>query len=81
VADVLKRAQTLDKAKVREAIAATNLNTIVGAVKYNSQNYSKTPLVGGQWVKGKKWPWEIMITYNKEHPEIPTQTKTEPIKK
>ena len=81
VADVLKRAQTLDKAKVREAIAATNLNTIVGPVKYNAQNYSKTPLVGGQWVKGKKWPWEIIVTYNKEHPEIPTAGKTEPIKK
>lgn len=81
VADTLKRAQTLDKAKVREAIAATNLNTIVGPVKYNNQNFSKTPLVGGQWVKGKKWPWEIVTTYNKEHPEIPTGGKTEPIKK
>ena len=81
VADALKRAQTLDKAKVRDAIAATNLNTIVGPVKYNAQNFSKTPLVGGQWVKGKKWPWEIIVTYNKEHPEIPTQGTTEPIKK
>ena len=81
VADALKRAQTLDKAKVREAIAATNMNTIVGPVKYNTQNYSKTPLVGGQWMKGKKWPWEIIVTYNKEHPEIPAGGKTEPIKK
>jgi len=81
VADVLKRAQTLEKAKVREAIAATNLNTIVGPVKYNEKNYSRTPLVGGQWVKGKKWPWEIIVTYNKEHPEIPIQGKTVPIGK
>ena len=76
VADALKRAQTLDKAKVREAIAATNLNTIVGPVKYNERNFSRTPLVGGQWVKGKKWPWEIVITYNKEYPQIPTGGKT-----
>lgn len=81
VFDALKRAQTLDKAKVREAIAATNLNTIVGPVKYNEKNYSRTPLVGGQWVKGKKYPWDIIITYNKEHPEIPTQGKTVPIGK
>jgi branched-chain amino acid transport system substrate-binding protein len=81
VADALKRAQTLDKNKVREAIAATNLNTIVGPVKYNAQNFSKTPLVGGQWVKGKKWPWDIIVTYNKEHPQITTGGKTEPIKK
>jgi branched-chain amino acid transport system substrate-binding protein len=76
VADALKRAQTLDKAKVREAIAATNLNTIVGPVKYNERNFSRTPLVGGQWVKGKKWPWEIVITYNKEYPQIPAAGKT-----
>ena len=81
VADVLKRVQTLDKAKVREGIAATNMNTIVGPIKYNDKNYSITPLVGGQWVKGKKWSWEIIITYNKEHPEIPTAGKTMEIKK
>jgi len=81
VADVLKRIQTLDKAKVREGIAATNMNTIVGPIKYNEKNYSITPLVGGQWVKGKKWPWEIIITYDKEHPEIPTAGKTMEIKK
>jgi branched-chain amino acid transport system substrate-binding protein len=57
------------------------LNTIVGPVKYNEKNFSKTPLVGGQWVKGKKWPWEIVITYNKEYPNIPTAGKTVPIKK
>jgi branched-chain amino acid transport system substrate-binding protein len=71
----------LDKAKVREAIAATKMNTMVGPIKYNEKNYSKTPLVGGQWVKGKKWPWEIIITYNKLYPQIPTAGKTKPITK
>jgi hypothetical protein len=28
--------------------------------------------VGGQWVKGTKWPWELQIVYNKENPHIPT---------
>jgi branched-chain amino acid transport system substrate-binding protein len=69
-ADVLKRAQTLDRAKVREAIAATDLKTIVGPIKYNKQNFSRTPMVGGQWVKGKKWPWELEIVENNQHPEI-----------
>ena len=54
---------------------------IVDPVKYNEQNYSRTPLVGGQWVKGKKWPWEIIITYNKEYPQIPTAGKTVPLGK
>jgi len=25
--------------------------------------------------------WDIIVTYNKEHPQIPTAGKTEPIKK
>jgi len=52
-ADVLKRAQSLDKNKIREAISKTDLHTIVGHIKYNDQNYSETPCVGAQWVKGK----------------------------
>jgi branched-chain amino acid transport system substrate-binding protein len=69
-ADVLNRAQTLDKNKLREAIAATEMDTIVGPIKYNERNFSETPLVGGQWVKGKRWPWELEITNNKNHPEV-----------
>lgn len=70
-ADVLRRAQTLDKNKLREAIAQTQLNTMVGPIKYNEQHYSETPVVGGQWVKGEKWPWELRIVYNQTAPEIP----------
>jgi branched-chain amino acid transport system substrate-binding protein len=69
-ADAIKRAQTLNKEKLREAIAKTDLNTLVGHIKYNEKNYSESPLVGGQWVKGTKWPWELEIVNNKAHPEI-----------
>ena len=68
--DALSRAQTLDKTKLLEAIAATELNTIVGPIKYNDQNYSETPLVGGQWVKGQKFPWDLQIVWNDKHPNI-----------
>ncbi len=71
-ADVLNRAKSLDKNVIRKAIADTNIDTIVGPINYNDQNYCRTPLVGGQWVKGKKNPWDIQIVYNKKHPEIPT---------
>ena len=74
-ADVLKRAQSLDKEKLRQAIAQTNLNTMVGPIKYNKENYCRTPLVGGQWVKGEKFPWDLRIVYNKEHPNIPMTGK------
>jgi branched-chain amino acid transport system substrate-binding protein len=74
-ADVLKRAGSLDKNKIREALVNTNLSTVVGHIKFNDKNFSLTPLVGGQWVKGKKWPWELQIVYNKEAPYIPTTGK------
>lgn len=72
-ADVLNRAKSLDKNVIRKAIADTKIDTIVGPIDYNDQNYCRTPLVGGQWVKGTKYPWDIEIVYNKEHPEIPTK--------
>lgn len=71
-ADALKRAQTLDKEKLRDAIGATNMDTIVGPVKYNEQHFSETPLVGGQWVPGKAYPWKLEIISNKRYPKIPT---------
>lgn len=74
-ADTLKRAGSLDKNKIREALAKTDLDTIVGHIKFNDQNFSRTPVVGGQWVKGKKWPWDLQITYNKENTHIPTTGK------
>ncbi|MCL6477485.1 MAG: ABC transporter substrate-binding protein [Peptococcaceae bacterium] len=73
--DVLNRAQSLDKNKIREAIEQTDLSTIVGKIKYNDQHYSETPLVTGQWVKGEKWPWEIRVVNNSVYPEIPTTAK------
>ncbi len=68
---MLKRAASLDKDKIREAIIKTDLKTIVGPIKYTKDNYCKTPMVGGQWVKGKgRWPWELEIVENNQYPEI-----------
>jgi branched-chain amino acid transport system substrate-binding protein len=74
-ADALKRAGTLDKKALLKAIGETDLKTIVGHIKYNDKHYSETPLVGGQWVKGKKYPWDVEIVFNKMTPEIPTTAK------
>ena len=79
VYDVIKRAGTVDKEKVRTTIAQTDLNTIVGPIKYNKENYGRTPLVGAQWVKGEKWPWEQKVVYNKEYLNIPLTGKLKPI--
>lgn len=68
--NALQRAQTLDKRIIRDMLAATDVQTLVGRIKFDKTHCSETPLVGGQWMKGTKWPWQLGITYNKLHPEI-----------
>lgn len=77
--DTLTRAKTLKKKALLKAIADTNLNTIVGPIKYNDQHYSRTPLVGGQWVKGETFPFELKIVHNQEHPDIPATGTLSPL--
>jgi branched-chain amino acid transport system substrate-binding protein len=72
VKDVLTRAGTLDKEALRQAIGSTNIDTIIGPIKFQENHVCETPLVNGQWVTSKKWPYELQIVYNKQHPEIPT---------
>jgi len=80
--DVLKRAQTLEKNALRDTIGKTNLDTIMGPIKFNEKHYCATPLVGGQWVKGKKWPYELELTYSGNFPEIkPTADMIFPLPK
>jgi branched-chain amino acid transport system substrate-binding protein len=74
-ADVLSRSGDLEKKEsIRDAIAATQLKTVVGTVAWGRgpvKNVAKTPLVGGQWVKGKKYPFELVIVENATAPIIP----------
>jgi len=82
--DVLKRAKNLeDKSTVIVAIKETNLNTLVGPVAWGKgpvPNVTKTPLVGGQWGKGKAVPFDITIVSNKSAPSIPVGGKLRPLK-
>lgn len=83
-ASVLKRVQDLDKkASIRDAIAATKLDTVVGPVAWGSgpvKNVAKTPLVGGQWRKGGRFKYELLIVDNSAAPNIRTQGALELIK-
>jgi branched-chain amino acid transport system substrate-binding protein len=71
--DTLKRAKSLDPKAIRDAIVATDYQSIVGPVKWTGQpvkNVTKTPLVAGQWKRaGDKL--ELVITANKPAPQIP----------
>jgi len=69
--DVYTRAQTVDKEKVRQALAETDLETSYGHMKYDERNISEVPVVVSQWKKGDKFPWEKNVLSNRKFPEIP----------
>jgi branched-chain amino acid transport system substrate-binding protein len=71
-----------DREALREAIRATKKDTIVGDVTWGKgpvPNVAKTPLVGGQWGKGKQFPYDLTIVSNKRAPMIPTAGTIRPM--
>ncbi len=88
VADALKRTTNVDdKQVILDAVKATNMETICGNVNWQAgpdqnpvPNVSKTPLVGGQWVKGEDWPYDLKVVTNVVAPEVPVEQDVEPIK-
>lgn len=81
--DILKRTKDVkDPKAIAEAMAATNYQSIVGPVNFQKgpvKNVSTTPLVGGQWVKGTKFKYDILIANNSDAPNIPVVKKFAPI--
>jgi branched-chain amino acid transport system substrate-binding protein len=79
--DALTRSGDVDDpAAIAAAIKATNLDTIVGTINWSTgpvPNVAKTPLVGGQWVAGAEFPFELVITSNETAPNIPTGGTTQ----
>jgi branched-chain amino acid transport system substrate-binding protein len=77
--DVLKRTKDIDKKEsIRDAIPTTKLDTIVGPVAWGAgpvRNVTRTPLVGGQWRKGKKHKYDLLIVNNETAPAIPVQSR------
>jgi branched-chain amino acid transport system substrate-binding protein len=77
--DALKRAKKLNAAAIRDAIADTNYQSIVGPITWKAgpgplnpvPNVCTTPIVGGQWEKGTKWKYDLNIVFNKSAPNIP----------
>lgn len=78
IANVVSRAADLeDPAAIVQAIAATDMNTIVGPVNWSKgpvKNVSKTPLVGGQWQKEGEGVGLKIVT-NATAPAIPVTGK------
>lgn len=77
--DVLKRTKDVKSAaSIRDAIATTKLNSIVGTINWQNspiKNVAKTPLVGGQWTKGTKYKYDLLVVNNSTAKMIPVQSK------
>ncbi|WP_225029619.1 ABC transporter substrate-binding protein [Xinfangfangia pollutisoli] len=80
-ADVMGRASDpTDGDAVAEAVAATDLKTVVGHVAWNganvpefaARNVCKTPLTGGQWRMKEGGGYDLVIVENGAAPDIPT---------
>jgi branched-chain amino acid transport system substrate-binding protein len=81
--DVLHRTSTpSDPNSVLQALAATQLNTIVGPISWKNgpvKNVAKTPLAGGQWRLAAEGPYkyDLVITENVAAPMVPVASKME----
>ena len=71
-----------DRKAVRDAIVATQLDTLVGPVSWKSgpvKNVGKTPVIGGQWMKGKKHKYDLIIVDNTTAKVVPAGAKLQPL--
>ena len=80
--DVFKRTKSMSPDAIRDALRTTDCNTIVGPIHFDDKpipNFCRTPLVGGQWVRGKKYPVELEIIFNGTYPSIPKTGTLKPL--
>jgi branched-chain amino acid transport system substrate-binding protein len=59
LADALSRAKSDNRDKIRDAIAATNIMTVEGPVKFNADGTAPMVVICEQWQAGKQelvWP-------------------------
>ncbi|MDR7460784.1 MAG: amino acid ABC transporter substrate-binding protein, partial [Armatimonadota bacterium] len=54
VADAIQRAGSLEPKRIRDALAATNLQTVVGRVRFRADGTSPVPVVVVQWQNGRQ---------------------------
>lgn len=87
-ANVMSRVEDSgDGDAVAEAIAATELASIVGRIAFDgaglppfaAANVAKTPLVGGQWRLRDGGGYDLVIVDNSTAPDVPTGGVMEPI--
>ncbi|WP_288481444.1 hypothetical protein, partial [uncultured Deinococcus sp.] len=81
--DALKRAKDpTSREAIRQAIIETDLTTMAGPIRFKggpTPNICKTPIVGGQWVRGQKYRYDLKIVDNVSGRLVPVEGKLQPI--
>jgi branched-chain amino acid transport system substrate-binding protein len=70
IADVLQRAETLDKTALRDAFAATDIECIYGHVTFAENHVGHVPIVFGQWVADETWGVRKALIAAEHVPEV-----------
>ena len=80
---MLKRTKDINQpASIRDALASTDYASIVGPINFKKgpfPNTCRTPLVIGQWQKGKKFPVDLVNVDNTTATDIPVAAKMMPV--
>lgn len=80
ISDAIERAGTLDREKVRAALKETDLMTVVHRVKFDENQFSRGPLVYGQWLKSDSTAkWELHVVFSQHDFVKPTAKLMFPI--
>lgn len=76
--DAIERAGSVEADKVNAALAKTDLMTIRGRVMFNENQFSRGPIVFGQWFKSDKpnQKWELKVIHS-DHDFWPVAAKAQ----
>jgi len=83
-ADALARAGVGDRQAIVEALAATDMDTVVGHLAWGKDKrlpptVARSPLVGGQWRAGRDFPFDLALVSNPGYPQIPVAGRIQPL--
>ncbi len=78
---LIKSGDPKNKQKVADTMKTLQVDTTLGSLQWGKgpvPNVVQTPIPGGQWVKGTKWPLEFQFCENHDDPQIPVAGKLVP---
>lgn len=78
----ISSADSIEGADIDAAAGALAVDSIVGPLDFTAGPYPNTaasPLVGGQWVEGDRFPYDLAVVANDTAPEIPLGGEVQPL--